>query len=180
MYELNIRARSSRALSLRRCKDQLRIVPRIALSAVGLAAGPNETPMPPGLLAHKSRPESVAEKVELVDRMSASPTFIPAIEPFGLVRMKRQPTISKTRVQSVPKRHRLVLGPTMTDRVVSITLKRNVREIPTHPHVKRVVKKEVCQERADYPALWRSSFSGRRTSRRWCPLPTRLLLNPAR
>jgi hypothetical protein len=92
--------------------------------------------------------------------MSTSPTFIPAVDDFSLVRMKRQPTVSKTRVQSVLKRHRLILAPTMTDRVVSIPFKRNVREIPTHPHVKRVVKKQVCQEGADHPALWRSSFSG--------------------
>jgi hypothetical protein len=50
MYELYIRARSSRALSLRRCNDQLRTVPRIAFNAVGLAAGLNETPMPPVFL----------------------------------------------------------------------------------------------------------------------------------
>src|SRR6516164_11770460 len=48
--ELNIRARSSRPLSLRRCIDQLRIVRRIAVSAFVLAAGLNETPMPPSLL----------------------------------------------------------------------------------------------------------------------------------
>src|SRR5215831_9219274 len=45
MCELNIRARSSRPLSLRRCIDQLRIVRRIAVSAFVLAAGLNETPM---------------------------------------------------------------------------------------------------------------------------------------
>ena len=100
----------------------------------------------PGLLAHKSRPESVVEKVELIDRVSTSPTFIPAVDDFSLVGRKRQPAVSKTRVQSSLKSHRLVLGPTMTDRVVSIPLKRNVREIPTHPHIKRIVKKEVCQE----------------------------------
>src|SRR6516162_11655336 len=50
MCELNIRARSSRPLSLRRCIDQLRIVRRIAVSAFVLAAGLNETPMPPTLL----------------------------------------------------------------------------------------------------------------------------------
>jgi hypothetical protein len=50
MCELNIRARSSRPLSLRRCIDQRRIVRRIAVSAFVLAAGLNETPMPPTLL----------------------------------------------------------------------------------------------------------------------------------
>jgi hypothetical protein len=50
MCELNIRAKSSRALSLRRCIDQLRIVRRIAVSAFVLAAGLNETPIPPALL----------------------------------------------------------------------------------------------------------------------------------
>lgn len=42
-----IRARSSRALPLRRCNDHLRMAPRIAFSAVGPAAALNETPMPP-------------------------------------------------------------------------------------------------------------------------------------
>jgi len=62
--------------------------------------------------------------------------------------VKRQPAVSKTRGQGRPKRHRLVPGPTVADRVVSIAFERNVREIPTHPHIERIVKKEVCQEGA--------------------------------
>jgi len=45
-----MQAKSSRALSLRRCIDQLRIVRRIAVSAFVLAAGLNETPIPLALL----------------------------------------------------------------------------------------------------------------------------------
>ncbi len=60
-----------------------------------------------GPLAHQPRPERVAEKVELEDRVHVPSVFISAIDNFGLVRMKRQSAVSKTRVKSCPKRHRL-------------------------------------------------------------------------
>ena len=46
------------------------------MSAVVLAAGLNETPIPPALLLTDPRPESVAEKVELKSRMIFTSTFI--------------------------------------------------------------------------------------------------------
>src|SRR6185295_3072021 len=88
MCELNIRARSSRALSLRRCIDQLRIVRRIAVSAFVLAAGLNETPIPPAFFAHHPWPESIAKKVELKGRMVFTSTLILTIDDFRLVAMQ--------------------------------------------------------------------------------------------
>ena len=67
--------------------------------------------------------------------------------------MKRQSAVSEARVQSCPKRHRLILAPAVTDRVVSITFERNVREVPVHPNVESVVEKQFCQETADHPTL---------------------------
>src|SRR6516164_119653 len=76
MCELNIRARSSRPLSLRRCIDQLRIVRRIAVSAFVLAAGLNETPMPPTLLLTilglNVSPRPVGARVGFVSRRSGA------------------------------------------------------------------------------------------------------------
>jgi hypothetical protein len=75
--------------------------------------------------------------------------------------MKRQSAVSQTRVQSCPKRHRLALGPAVANRVVSIAFERNFRKVPAHPNVERIVKKEVCQEGTDHPALRRSSLAKR-------------------
>jgi len=47
MYGLNIRAKSSSALSLRVCRDHRRIAWRIAFRALGLAAGRYDTPYNP-------------------------------------------------------------------------------------------------------------------------------------
>src|SRR5215813_12582423 len=159
MCELNIRARSSRPLSLRRCIDQLRIARRIAVSAFVLAAGLNETPMPPALLAHHSWPERVAEKVELKGRMVLAPTLILAIDDFRLFRMQRQSAFSKPRRKSSPQCCGLVFITTVTDRIIGIALEQYVREVPAHPQIERIVQKEIGQEVTDDPALRRPSLS---------------------
>jgi hypothetical protein len=46
----------------------------------------------------------------------------------------------------------------VADRIVSITFEGNAVMIPAHPHIERVVQKEVSQQRTDYAALWRSLF----------------------
>src|SRR5271170_23129 len=113
----------------------------------------------PGPFAHHPWPESVAEKVELKSRMIFTSTLIPAIDDFRLVRMQRQSAISKPRLKSSPQRRGLVLCAAVANRIVGIALERYVREIPAHPHIERIVKKEIRQERADNPTLRRPSLS---------------------
>src|SRR5271165_2047097 len=109
----------------------------------------------PGPFAHHPWPESVAEKVELKSRMIFTSTLISAIDDFRLVRMQRQSAISKPRLKSSPQRRGLVLCAAVANRIVGIALERYVREIPAHPHIERIMKKEIRQERADNPTLRR-------------------------
>src|SRR5450631_1205739 len=112
-----------------------------------------------GSFAHRPRPERVAEKVELKSRIVFTSTFISAIDDFRLVRMQRQSAISKSRLKRGPQRHGLVFSATVANRIIGIALERYVREVPAHPHIERIVKKEIRQEGADDPTLWRPSFS---------------------
>src|SRR5450631_1230457 len=112
-----------------------------------------------GSFAHHPRPERVAEKVELKSRIVFTSTFISAIDDFRLVRMQRQSAISKSHLKRGAQRHGLVFGATVANRIIGIALERYVREVPAHPHIERIVKKEIRQEGADDPTLWRPSFS---------------------
>jgi hypothetical protein len=111
-----------------------------------LVAGLNETPITPGPFAHHPWPESAAEKVELKSRMIFTSTLISAIDDFRLVRMQRQSAISKPRLKSCPQHRGLVFCAAVANRIVGIALERYVREIPAHPHIERIMKKEICQE----------------------------------
>ena len=44
----------------------------------------------------------------------------------------------------------------MTDDIVRVALERDGGIIPCHPRIEDVMQEQVCQERADDPALWRS------------------------
>jgi hypothetical protein len=46
----------------------------------------------------------------------------------------------------------------MADRIVGIPFERNGRMVPRHPNIERVMQKEIRQDWADNPALWRASF----------------------
>src|SRR3954452_17791821 len=114
---------------------------------------------PPGPFAHHSRPERVAEKVELKARVVFTPTFILAVDDFRLFRMQRQSALSKPRLKSSPQRRGLVFSTTVTNRIIGITLELYVRKLPVHPQVERIVQKEIGQEGTDDPTLRRPSLS---------------------
>jgi site-specific DNA recombinase len=46
----------------------------------------------------------------------------------------------------------------MADHIIGITLERDGRMVPLHPGVERVMQKEIRQDRAHNPTLWRSSL----------------------
>ena len=54
-----------------------------------------------------------------------------------------------------PKCPRLLGATAVTDGIVRITLERDVRELPRHPHIERIVQKQVRQKRRDDPTLRR-------------------------
>ncbi len=47
----------------------------------------------------------------------------------------------------------------MANSIIGIALERDVRMVPLHPHVERIVEKEVSQDRANHPTLRRPSVS---------------------
>src|SRR5215471_3645664 len=44
----------------------------------------------------------------------------------------------------------------MDDYIVSVPLEWNAQEIPSHPHVERIMQEEIGEQRTDNPALWRA------------------------
>src|SRR6201999_2948403 len=84
-----------------------------------------------------------------------------AIDDFRLVRMQRQSILSKPRLKSGPQRHGLVFSTTMTNRIIGIAFEQYVREMPAHPQIERIVKKEIGQEGAYDPAWTRNRFQHR-------------------
>src|SRR6516164_7117472 len=159
MCELNIPARSSRPLSLRRCIDPTPDSPTDRRERLCAGCRTERDAHAPDPLAHHSWPERVAEKVELKGRMVLAPTLILAIDDFRLFRMQHQSAFSKPRRKSSPQCCGLVFITTVTDRIIGIALEQYVREVPAHPQIERIVQKEVGQEGADDPALRRPSLS---------------------
>ncbi len=72
--------------------------------------------------------------------------------------MKRQSAVSKPPLKRCAQRPRLLLTAAVAYRIIGIALEGNARMVPTHPHVERVMEKEIRQEGTDDPALRRSSF----------------------
>src|ERR1700686_2168344 len=73
--------------------------------------------------------------------------------------MKLQSAFSKALLKGLFECLRLHLTYAMAESVVSEPFKGNVRMIPEHPPVERVMKKQVTQQGCNYKALRRTSFS---------------------
>src|SRR5215831_5388510 len=103
MYGRNIRARSSKDLSVRWCNAHRRIVCRIAFSACGLAAGRKEGAIATAMPDRSSRAKSITEKVKRLDRKVVIPVRILTIDELRLRRMKNQPTGPEADLQGIPE-----------------------------------------------------------------------------
>src|SRR3974390_3618625 len=90
--------------------------------------------------------------------VSSAPIFILAVDDFRLLRMKRQSAVSEPPLKRCAQRPRLLLTAAVADRIISIALEGDPRMVPTHPHVERVMEKEIRQEGTDDPALRRPSY----------------------
>jgi hypothetical protein len=55
----------------------------------------------------------------------------------------------------------------MADHIIGITLERDGRMVPPHPHIERVMQKEIRQERADYSPYAKGNFSFERVICDW-------------
>jgi hypothetical protein len=115
-----------------------------------------DLPAPP---SRQPRPKRVAEEVELVVGMVSAPIIILAEDDLRLRRMQRQPAVREPLLKGIPQRRGLRLASAMADRIIGIALEWDVGIVPRHPHVERIVEKEIGQEGADDPTLRCPSFS---------------------
>src|ERR1700689_756365 len=81
------------------------------------------------------RLKSIAQKVELLVRVSPPPVVILAIDNLRLHRMKLQPAFLHTRGYRCPHLPRLPLCPAMHDRIVGIPFERQLWILAPHPLV---------------------------------------------
>jgi hypothetical protein len=63
--------------------------------------------------------------------------------------MKFQSTFSKPLLNRRPKTFRLGFTSTVANPIIRITLKRDLRKIPLHPLVERIMQKEIRKEGTD-------------------------------
>ena len=63
--------------------------------------------------------------------------------------MQLKPAVRKPLCQRLAQSLRLRLTSTVADSVIGIALERDVRVLPLHPSIERVVKKEIRQHGAD-------------------------------
>src|SRR5205814_6918290 len=110
----------------------------------------------PLAILRSPRPESVAEKIELLVRVRPSPILILAIDNLRLLRMKFQPTVLQASGYGHPNLLGLLLRSAMHDGIISEALKRQLPILLRHPPIKRIVQKQIGQQRADDTALRRA------------------------
>ena len=67
--------------------------------------------------------------------------------------MKFQSTFSKPLLNRRPKTFSLGFTLTMANPIIRITLERDLRKIPLHPLVERIMEKEIRKEGADHSSL---------------------------
>ena len=70
--------------------------------------------------------------------------------------MQHQLADRKAISKRAPQRPRLLGALAVTDDIVRVSLERDVRIGPRHPHVERVVQEQVRQQGTDDSPLWRS------------------------
>src|SRR5215468_3208193 len=105
------------------------------------------------------RPKRVPQKVELFVRVSPLPIGILAIDHFRLLRMQFQSTLLQPCRYLDTHQVRFPLCSAMDDNIVRIPLERQMRPVPAHPHIERVVQKQIGQQWADHSSLRSASFT---------------------
>jgi hypothetical protein len=67
--------------------------------------------------------------------------------------MQLQPTFGKPPLYRCFQPFGLCFANAVTNHIISKAFERNMRTVLLHPHVERIVQKEICQQRADYSTL---------------------------
>src|ERR1019366_4597933 len=99
------------------------------------------------------RPKRIAQKIELLVWVRPSPILILAIDNLRLLGMKLQPTVLQASGYRRPNLLGLLLRSAMHDGIIGKTLKRQLPILRRHPPIKRIVQKQISQQRTDDTAL---------------------------
>src|ERR1035438_4115523 len=102
------------------------------------------------------RLKTVAQKIELLVRVSPPPVIILAIDDLRLLWMKLQPALLHSRGNRCPHLLRLCLCPAMRNRIIGVPFERQMRILTPHPHIEHIMQKQICQQWRDDPALRRA------------------------
>src|SRR5664279_6484077 len=100
--------------------------------------------------------KTIAQKIDLLVRVSPPPVTIPAIDDLRLLRMKLQPTFLHARGYRCSHLLRLRFCPAMHDGIVSVPFESHMRILAPHPHVERIMQKQIRQQGRDHAALRRT------------------------
>src|SRR5450759_5361722 len=100
--------------------------------------------------------KTIAQKAELLVRVSPPPVIILAIDDLRLHRMKLQPAFPHARSYRCSHLLRFHLCPAMHDRIVGIPFERQMRILAPHPHVQRIMQKQLRKQWRDDTTLRRS------------------------
>ena len=101
---------------------------------------------------------TVAEKVELLVRVVFAPVIILTVDDFRLLGMKRQSAFGEPPLKRCAQRPRVLFIAAVADRIIGIALEGDARMVPTHPHVERVMEKEIRQEGTDHSLNAKGNF----------------------
>src|SRR5471032_2084448 len=107
----------------------------------------------PFAILRSPRPKRVAQKIELLVRVRPSPILILAIDNLRLFGMKLQPTLLQASGYGRPNLLGFHFCPAMHDGIIGETLKRHLPILRRHPPIKRIMQKQIGQQRADDTAL---------------------------
>src|ERR1700751_4642327 len=86
-----------------------------------------------------------AEKVKVDVGKVAAPVDILTVDDLCLLRMQHQLAVRQAVGNRAPECPRLLGALAMTNDVVRVPLEQDVRKVPRHPRVERVMQDEVCQ-----------------------------------
>ena len=74
---------------------------------------------------------------------TAAPISVLAVHDFGFIGMQPQPDLDHPVCDRSPHLLSLLLANTMHDRIISKAFERDIRKVPGHPRIKRVMQKQV-------------------------------------
>src|SRR5262249_29556253 len=101
--------------------------------------------------------KGVAQKGERGVLVRAVSTILRAEHYSRLVRMQPQATFAQSRRDPLAHVSGLLLAETVDHKIITIAFERQTRELPGHPHVKRIVQKDIRQQRRNRRSLWGSA-----------------------